>query len=111
MDNRKWPETIEQMRHVILASLTRKIVANDNEYDALADDIVLSIAEAFGGLQIYLPKKDQILITERNQKIYSEFNGTNYDELALKYNMAEYSIRRIINDITDRKQTSIFDNQ
>ena len=47
----------------------------------------------FGGDSVYIQKKDTIVKEIRAQHIAREFTGYNYRELALKYNLAERTIR------------------
>lgn len=50
----------------------------------------------FGGDSVYIQKRDTIIKEIRSQHIAKEFNGFNYRELALKYNLAERTIREIV---------------
>lgn len=52
--------------------------------------------EDYGGSHIYVCKADTVIPELRNSKIYSQFNGFNYRELAKKYNLSPKTIREII---------------
>lgn len=54
------------------------------------------LVEDYGGSHIYVCKADTVLRELRNSKIYSQFNGFNYRELAKKYNLSPKTIREII---------------
>lgn len=54
------------------------------------------LVEDYGGSHIYVCKADTVLRELRNIKIYSQFNGFNYRELAKKYNLSPKTIREII---------------
>ncbi|MDO4720726.1 MAG: Mor transcription activator family protein [Peptostreptococcaceae bacterium] len=61
----------------------------------------IKIVEQFGGLALYIPKRDTLLRKIRNHEIRSKFNGTNYKELALEYNLTEVSIRTILAELAE----------
>ena len=70
----------------------------------------------FGGDSVYIQKKDTIVKEIRAQHIAREFTGYNYRELALKYNLAERTIREIVSKnmsmedvLTKKGQLSIYD--
>lgn len=74
------------------------------------------LIKTYGGFCIYIPKSDAFEKNDRNEKIRSEFNGYNFRQLAIKYELTEVTIRRIVADITDSirsrpitNQLSIFD--
>ena len=50
----------------------------------------------YGGLSIYIYKLDTLFKSKRDKEIMKEFNGGNYRELALKYSLAENTIRQIV---------------
>lgn len=63
------------------------------------DDIVNGasfqrIHSKYGGVSIYIPQR----LEGYRELIIEEFNGYNYRELAYKYNLAEYSVRRILRE-------------
>lgn len=63
----------------------------------------------FGGLNIYFPKFENLTAPARNRLIIREFNGGNYDELALKYRVTESWVRQIVKQDRDRKnQINLF---
>lgn len=53
------------------------------------------LVKTFGGGNIYIHKADTLTKDALRQAIINEFNGSNYQALALKYNMSERTIRRI----------------
>lgn len=70
----------------------------------------LKLVEFLGGCTIYIAKADKIESIMRNRKIKDEFNGSNYQELALKYNLSERRVRDIIDeDRLPDNQMTIFD--
>ena len=65
--------------------------------DAIGFENFLQLSCNFGGTEVYIPKSDMLVKAIRNDRIKQEFNGGNYKELALKYNLSESQIRNIIN--------------
>lgn len=53
------------------------------------------LAEKFGGTAIYIPTKKRLFGNCIARQIKSEFDGSNYRELAIKYNFCERTIRNI----------------
>ena len=63
-------------------------------YDDIKNGATLSrIYNKYGGFSIYITQR----MPNYKEKILEEFNGYNYKDLAQRYNVAEYSVRRIIN--------------
>lgn len=50
----------------------------------------------YGGMSLYIPKRGIIPKEVRNKEIKKRFNGSNYRELARKYDLSEMTIRRVI---------------
>jgi Mor family transcriptional regulator len=64
--------------------------------DAIGMDAVKQIIRTFGGEAIYIPKTESVLRASRDRAIYEEFDGSNYRELARKYNLSVPHIRVIV---------------
>lgn len=56
----------------------------------------LELMQTNGGTYYYIPKADVVLRRIRNEKIKEEFNGSNHKALAIKFNLTEITIRRIV---------------
>lgn len=72
----------------------------------------------FGGLSIYIPKKDSFDRAARNEEIRAKFTGGNFKELASEYDLTEVQIRSIVSDIVKEVrarpmegQITIFDQE
>lgn len=52
-----------------------------------------------GGGNFYMHKGQSYRLSLRDRKIWSDFNGTNYINLAKKYNLSEMRIRQILDEI------------
>ena len=61
-----------------------------------ASKVAERLAGLFGGQIISFPLNYQQKLRERDEQLLSEFNGTNFGELALRYGMHERNIRKVI---------------
>ena len=63
-----------------------------------------------GGLQIYIPKFESLTAPARDRRIIQEFDGANYQTLAIRYNISEVWVRQIVNtDRLDKNQVRLFE--
>lgn len=62
----------------------------------LADDVCDELVAEWGGASLYLPRCAFVTMSVRNKKIFSEFTGANYRELARSYGLSEMRIRNIV---------------
>lgn len=69
-------------------------------YDRYAEVIGIreyyNFCKEFGGITIYVPKVESAFKNIIHKKIQQDFNGYNYQKLALKYHLSERTIRTII---------------
>ena len=72
-------------------------------------DVMLRFADLFQGMGMYFPKMDSLIQEIRNEKIQREFDGSNYKELARKYNLTEVWIRNLVAQKHDENQLKLFD--
>lgn len=79
------------------------VTIEDLETDAmvaLAETIgieaVKQVIRTFGGESIYIPKTESVVRSGRDRVIYQEFNGSNYRQLARKFNLSLQQIRNIV---------------
>ena len=70
----------------------------ESDFGNQADKIINTIIEMAGKERVTIPGYDYCHRKERNEKIIREFNGGNYRELALKFNLSQGTIRQIINN-------------
>lgn len=52
----------------------------------------------FGGCPLYVYKEDTLIKDIRDKEIIKNFNGDNYKELAIEYNLSERTIRELVFD-------------
>lgn len=70
----------------------------------IAESLADRLADYWGGQLINFPKDYRWKLSQREQRIYSEFNGGNYGELASKYGMCERGLRKLLARVRDRMQ-------
>jgi Mor family transcriptional regulator len=91
-----------------LAVTTADLLVEDGIKRPRADDIGLRVGERirahWGGQNIYITRGLTFKHRERNQKIFAEFNGTNYEELAMQYGLSSMRIRQIVNRIIEQRR-------
>jgi len=63
---------------------------------AVAADVCDELIIQWGGMGFYLPKATLAKCSAEAELIWSEFNGSNYGALAMKYGKSEMRIRQII---------------
>lgn len=72
----------------------------------------VNLSNQLGGTSFYVPKFESVIARARDRLIIKQFTGSNYKELALRYNLTEVWVRNII--LTDRakkNQISLFDKE
>ena len=67
-----------------------------HEFGNIAPRIIHVLAGCMGGVRLTFPDLQELYRQERNRRIRAEFNGVNYEELAIKYRLRIRHIRRII---------------
>ena len=70
--------------------------------DLIASDMTDGLVDHWGGQLINIPKDFHWRLSKRDAEIYAAFNGYNLPELALKYNMHERSMRKLLNRVKKR---------
>ena len=68
----------------------------------IAESLADRLADYWGGQLINFPKDYRWRLSQREAKIFREFNGFNYDELASKYGMCERSVRKLLHRVRTR---------
>lgn len=92
----KAPEILADLAKHIETELISKVAANDDQAKQIGIEVAHKIAHAWGGEVIYIPRNLVLLLTERDRKIYSEFNGTNHRELAREYGVTMAWVYQIV---------------
>lgn len=72
-------------------------------------EAMMKIVETFSGSMLYIPKVESVLAPIRDRHIREEFDGTNSRRLALRYNVSESWVFRVVNENQVFGQTSMFE--
>ena len=88
-----YPELLEQIGQVIY---NRLVTHEITQATSLAFNITEAIRTEIGGVQQYIPRGLSYELSQRNQQIWSEFVGDNYQQLAHKHNLTEMQVRNIV---------------
>lgn len=97
------------MNSKLQREIEQKVKAEDfpDNYRRIVDAIgvsqALEIIKASGGITQYIPMYDSVTAAARDRLIVQEFNGGNYQELALKYGITEVWVRNVVDKIRRKK--------
>ncbi len=73
----------------IIATGTKLLAVERGIDPETAEEIGLAVKEGiiqrFRGVELYIPRGMDFLMSQRNEKIFNEFNGRNIDELSERY--------------------------
>lgn len=82
------------------------------QYQPLAEILgvqqLLSLAELYGGANLYIPKVEALVKTMRDKRIKNEYNGYNAKELAQKYELSVNWVLSICKGNPLPEQQSLF---
>ena len=71
--------------------------------EAIGVEATKKLLEIFGGESIYFPKPQSVIRSCRDRRIYQEFNGFNFRELANRYELTTRQIRVIVHEQREKK--------
>lgn len=94
-----WPEVWVDFSRVFYIGLlaSKEIAAPRDALARAAIEQVETLAYQLGGSQHYIPRGTLLLRRAENARIRHEFNGSNYGELAARYDLSESRIRQVVN--------------
>ena len=80
-----------------------KLLTKEDIPDSLKDivDVIginnfIKLCRLCGGICIYIPTENSLIKPIRNRIIRESFDGSNYKELARKFNISEVQVRKIV---------------
>lgn len=75
-------------------------------------DKYLELVKCFGGCKgIYIPKYSELLRPSRDVEITEKFNGYNYDELAMEYDLSVRTIYKLVSHMIRERKNAPMENQ
>lgn len=104
-----YPEILEDLRTFLIAELqSMGLVDQDCERITLA--VAERIRTYWGGQQIYIPKGRLFKLSNRDEDIEAEFNGTNKRELRKRYNITARHLYRIVDRVRAERLKKLTEN-
>ncbi len=108
----KGPELLVDLAQHAAAALVEMASLDRDKADQLGREIADRMAAHWGGQNIYFPMGLSLKLSQRDQQIYDEFNGTNHSDLARKYGVSLQWIYRIVKAVRQeeiaRRQGALF---
>lgn len=99
-----------EKRHELLSDIADHVVRILRDHripDEVADQAGAAVADhlsdAWAGSTVCFPKDHRYKLTKRDLKILGEFNGRNHHLLAVKYNLTENAIYKLLKRVQERK--------
>lgn len=72
-------------------------------------EAMMKIVEMYSGSVLYIPKMESVLAAIRDRHIREEFDGTNGHKLAIRYNVSDSWVLRVVNEKQVFGQTCMFE--
>lgn len=91
----KWAPLLANLLRVLEARFKRSGTPDPKAYRDAAD-IVLTIAEYFGGRVVYLPKGEGLRKALLHAEIWRKFTGRNVPELAQEFGLTEIYVYEVL---------------
>lgn len=79
--------------------------------ECIGIDAYRTLAQTYGGSSIYIAKTASILKDERDRRIRREYNGCNAHALAIKYDLADNTVHKIVRGEKQRIENKPTDDQ
>lgn len=96
----KAPEVLADLARHVEAELIKSGKIDQEHAKQIGIEVAQTIAKNWGGEVIYIPRNLVLLLSERDRRIFNEFNGFNQRELSRKYKVSMQWIYRIVKRIT-----------
>ena len=91
-----YPEILAEMLQFTADALVAEGI-DHADAPRVAFAVTERIRTEFGGHSFYMPAGDLYALTQRDDEIYAQFNGTNFDALADQFDTTARHVRRIVN--------------
>jgi Mor family transcriptional regulator len=99
-----WPVLLKNMVDVLDSFFVQRGFTRDKAKQE-AKAVVATLANYFGGRQVYLPKGNTLKKALRDIDIYRQANGRNTQELADEFGCTTRNIQRIVQEQTQLHRT------
>lgn len=91
-----YPAFLAELAAAIATELRECVAIEQADAETIGYKVAEHVRANWGGLSTYIPKGDALELDRRDWEIYAKFNGRNYGELALEYDLTEMRIRQIV---------------
>lgn len=105
MADERIPELVADLEDQLVACLTREVTIDHDRAVMIAKKAARRVTDNWGGQLIYIPKNHSGQLSERDIKIWKEFNGKNHVALSRKYNLTVQQIYSILRDVGERERS------
>lgn len=95
-DSRAWPQTLADLVDVFTDHLQRRKGHSNEAARVEAQDLIVVLANYFGGRQVYLPRDEKLRLALRDNLIWRDFDGRNIDVLKNHWRLTRQQIYNII---------------
>ncbi|ARU23629.1 Mor transcription activator family protein [Ralstonia syzygii] len=108
----KGPELLVDLAQHAASALVELASLDKDKADQLGREIADRMAAHWGGQNIYFPMGLSLKLSQRDQQIYGEFNGTNHSDLARKHGVSLQWVYKIVKAMRQediaRRQGALF---
>ena len=108
----KGPELLVDLAQHVAFTLAELVGLDEEKAEQAGREIANRMAAHWGGQNIYFPMGLTYKLSQRDQQIFDEFNGTNHSDLARKYGVSLQWIYKIVKTVrqeeTARRQGDMF---
>jgi len=109
----KGPELLIDLAQHVSVTLIELLTLDQDKAEQLGREIADRMAAHWGGQNIYFPMGLCLKLSQRDQQIFDEFNGTNHSDLARKYGVSLQWIYKIVKTVRQeelaKRQGRLFD--
>ena len=104
MADERVPELVADLEDQTAACLISELNIDRRQAANIAKKVARHITGKWGGQLIYIPKNLFGQLSERDRKLYEEFNGHNHAALSKKYNLTVQQVYRIVKEVGMRER-------
>lgn len=95
-DPRVWPQTLADLVDVLTDHLERRKGTSLERARRDAQELIVVLANYFGGRQVYLPRDEKLRLALRDNQIWYDFDGRNIDVLGHRFRLTRQQVYTII---------------
>ncbi len=101
------PELLVDLADTITQALVDLIELERERAEHVAVEVSRRMAKHWGGQSVYVPMGLSYNVSDRDKKIYADFNGTNHSDLVRKYGVSLQWIYKIVKAVRQSEMKRI----